>query len=1602
MANSDKNIRIETNKGKSGYPNIAFIGSTNDPIYLYVLDDNTISFEGSTGQLFSVSNSVTSGTIFSVNDISGIPSLRIDADGTVGIAEFSGNVGVGTVNPLYKLDVNGDINAGAGRTYRIGGTRVLDSTTLGSSVVNSSLTGFGTVTSGTWNGSTIGILYGGTGATTAADARTNLSAATAGTNSDITVLNALQRLLVTIPTATGIGITVRGATSQTGNLQQWQNSSATNLSWINSSGTFNFGAALTHADGRTPGVSVQASGAAGIVVRGFNSDGYPAIEVQNNPGSLMVGLYPSGNILGIGLTITGGTASTNTTTGAARITGGVGIGGSLYVGGVSGFTSATASTSSATGGVVFSGGIGVGLTSYFASSVFIQGATASGSTSTGALVVTGGVGIGGSLQVFGTIDVADNIEVLAQKEVRFFNSGNTFYTGLRSGASSANVTFTLPIADGSANQALITNGSAALGFTSFLTSAITSLNGLTAATQTFATGTSGSDFNISSTTSTHTFNIPYAGAASTGLITTLAQTIAGAKTFSSALTVSASTSSTGFSSGALTVFGGVGISENINVNGTAKINSSTASTSSTSGALVVTGGIGIGQTSYFASDEYVQGRLYFNQATVGNAGTTVSPSIAFIGQTNNPITLSILADNSLSFEGSSGQLFSINNNLSSGTIFSVNDISGLPILRANANGTLSMAEFGTSVGVGTSLPGFKLHVMGDVNIGTGYTYRINGTKVIDAISLGSAVVSSSLTSVGTLTSGTWNATTIGVVYGGTGQTSYTDGQLLIGSSTGGTLIKSTLTAGSGILITNASGAITVSTTGAGITNLNGLSGSSQTLAVGSSGSDFNISSTGSSHTFNIPDASASNRGLVTTGTQTLGGNKTFANDVTVTGNLTVNGTTTTVNSTVSTLVDPVFTLGTATGGTNPGTDDNKDRGIEFKYFSGTAKTGFFGFDDSTGFFTFIPDAANSSEVFSGTTGVIDATRITGTAAAWTNPITFSLGGDLSGSVSFSGTGNTTLTATIAANSVALGTDTTGQYASTIAISGSGITATTAAGDDGTAYTIYSSAVSTNTASSIVLRDGSGNFSAETITANLTGTATSATNALKLTTVGASGSGTHYLLFTPQNGGSGLAVSSSNTLRLNLSSNTLLANIQGNADTSTTASFADQLTTPRTISLGGDLSGSVIFSGAGNTTLTATIAANSVALGTDTTGQYAETITISGSGITATSAVASDGTGYVIYSSAVSTNTSSAIVLRDGSGNFSAGTITASLTGTASTSTNTTTTALSGTMYLTGTLISGAASGGTALQVGSGLSFVSSTGTLFATTFSGALSGTATSSQLLTTTTDTTSTLYLLGTRSNGGFAGTAIYVDTGISALGNTLTATTFVGSLTGTATTATNATNVIFSADTTNTNRRLLYSYSGTGSSGVFNTGTLFVNPSTSAVGASIITATSSLSIRPGIDAASGVSIGNSAGTAYVYFDTTNNRVGINTATPQYDLHIIGELSATNKSFVIDHPTKEGMHLRYGSLEGPENGVYVRGRLKNKNTIELPDYWVNLVDYDSITVTLTPIGRFSELYVENIENNIVYVQDNCLNLVNCYFTVYAERIDIPKLLVEY
>ena len=113
--------------------------------------------------------------------------------------------------------------------------------------------------------------------------------------------------------------------------------------------------------------------------------------------------------------------------------------------------------------------------------------------------------------------------------------------------------------------------------------------------------------------------------------------------------------------------------------------------------------------------------------------------------------------------------------------------------------------------------------------------------------------------------------------------------------------------------------------------------------------------------------------------------------VEISGNLTVAGTTTTVDSTTVSIKDPVFEIGDSTS------DDNLDRGIKMKYNSSGAKVAFMGFDDSTGKFTMIPDATDTSSTFSGTAGTLVMTTFEG---ALTGNVT----GNVSGS-SGSCTGN---------------------------------------------------------------------------------------------------------------------------------------------------------------------------------------------------------------------------------------------------------------------------------------------------------------------------------------------------------------------------------------------------------------------------------------------------------------------------------------------------------------------------------------------------------------------------------------------------------------------
>ena len=116
-------------------------------------------------------------------------------------------------------------------------------------------------------------------------------------------------------------------------------------------------------------------------------------------------------------------------------------------------------------------------------------------------------------------------------------------------------------------------------------------------------------------------------------------------------------------------------------------------------------------------------------------------------------------------------------------------------------------------------------------------------------------------------------------------------------------------------------------------------------------------------------------------------------------------------------------------------------------------------------------------------------------------------------------------------------------------------------------------------------------------------------------------------------------------------------------------------------------------------------------------------------------------------------------------------------------------------------------------------------------------------------------------------------------------------------------------------------------------------------------------------------------------------------------------------KAFDIEHPTKgKGHRLRYVSLEGPESAVYCRGRLKESNVINLPDYWKDLVHEDSITVQLQPIGSNQNLVIQEFNNEFIVIAEDSTNTdlitdlstIDCFYHVYGERKDVNPLLVEY
>ena len=143
----------------------------------------------------------------------------------------------------------------------------------------------------------------------------------------------------------------------------------------------------------------------------------------------------------------------------------------------------------------------------------------------------------------------------------------------------------------------------------------------------------------------------------------------------------------------------------------------------------------------------------------------------------------------------------------------------------------------------------------------------------------------------------------------------------------------------------------------------------------------------------------------------------------------------------------------------------------------------------------------------------------------------------------------------------------------------------------------------------------------------------------------------------------------------------------------------------------------------------------------------------------------------------------------------------------------------------------------------------------------------------------------------------------------------------------------------------------------------------------------------------------------------------GSNTVYIHGDLHVTGSTDTGNKGrlaarfgaadgnpkpFDIKHPSKEGWRLRYACIEGPEVGVYHRGRVKGQKMIKLPDYWKDLVDVESICVQLQPIGAHQDIIVKRWDDEFIYLQAQGGMPVNCFYHVYAARKDVNPLYVEY
>ena len=341
--------------------------------------------------------------------------------------------------------------------------------------------------------------------------------------------------------------------------------------------------------------------------------------------------------------------------------------------------------------------------------------------------------------------------------------------------------------------------------------------------------------------------------------------------------------------------------------------------------------------------------------TIGDSLTTGTLNLAAGGEGANNINIGN-ANSTITIEGNLSFAGSFDVGIDSATVLGT-DSTG-KIISQNTTGSTTTVVLATSptfvTGVGTSSE----------------TFAVFNTTATTINAFGAATTIGIAANAGSATAVTVGPTATG-------------NELKINGTTSGTTnLSSAVTTGTVNAFTSiTTGTLNIATGGASTTNIGGTA-ASVNIGKADGNSTVTINGNGAGGTATVTTNVTSGIVNLFTGVTKVGEDVGVINiggadshvitggNVTVTGNLTVNGTTTTVESTIVTIEDPIFTLG---GTTAPGSDDSKDRGIEFRWHDGTnAKIGFFGFDDSTGKFTFIPTAVNEGEVFSGDLGTIDA------------------------------------------------------------------------------------------------------------------------------------------------------------------------------------------------------------------------------------------------------------------------------------------------------------------------------------------------------------------------------------------------------------------------------------------------------------------------------------------------------------------------------------------------------------------------------------------------------------------------------------------------------